>query len=159
MRVCVAGLWHLGTVTAAALASVGHDVTAHDTDSAVVEDLARGIPPLFEPGLKEMVADGLGDGSLRPIADAAQAVRGAELVWVAYDTPVDADDNANVDYVLDRVRALLPLLDHGTVVLISSQLPVGSTALLQAGAPPGISLAYSPENLRLGKAHQRLPGA
>jgi UDPglucose 6-dehydrogenase len=138
MRVCVAGLWHLGTVTAAALASVGHDVTAHDTDSAVVEDLARGIPPLFEPGLKEMVADGLQDGSLHPIADAAQAVRGAELVWIAY--------------VLDRVRALLGLLDHGTVVLISSQLPVGSTALLQAEAPPGISLAYSPENLRLGKA-------
>jgi UDPglucose 6-dehydrogenase len=152
MRVCVAGLWHLGTVTAAALASVGHDVAAHDTDSAVVEDLSRGIPPLFEPGLKELIADGLESDSLHPIADAAEAVRGAELVWVAYDTPVDADDNANVDYVLDRVRALLPLLDHGTVVLISSQLPVGSTALLQADAPPGISLAYSPENLRLGKA-------
>src|SRR3954468_14864288 len=100
MRVCVAGLCHLGTVTAAALAPVGHHVPAHATDSAVVADLSRGIPPLFEPGLKEMVAAGLQDASLHPIADAAQAVRGAELVWVAYDTPVDADDNANVDYVL-----------------------------------------------------------
>jgi UDPglucose 6-dehydrogenase len=152
MRVCVAGLWHLGTVTAAALASVGHEVTAHDADPAVVANLTAGRPPLFEPGLQELVADGLASGRLRPVADAADAVRDATVVWVAYDTPVDAEDVADVDHVLDRVRALLPLLDDGTVVLLSSQLPVGSTARLRADAPPGIAFAYSPENLRLGKA-------
>jgi UDPglucose 6-dehydrogenase len=152
MKVCVTGLWHLGAVTAASLASVGHEVTAYDTDAGVVEALAAGTPPIFEPGLEELVGRGLAAGTLRPVADPAEAVRGASVVWVTYDTPVDAEDIADVDHVLDRVRALLPLLDEGTVVLISSQVPVGSTARLEAEAPAGISFAYSPENLRLGKA-------
>jgi UDPglucose 6-dehydrogenase len=152
MKVCVTGLWHLGAVTAASLASVGHEVTAYDTDADVVAALAAGTPPIFEPGLEELVGRGLAAGTLRPTADPADAVRGATVVWVTYDTPVDAEDIADVDHVLDRVRALLPLLDPGTVVLISSQVPVGSTARLEAEAPAGISFAYSPENLRLGKA-------
>jgi UDPglucose 6-dehydrogenase len=152
MKVCVTGLWHLGAVTAASLASVGHEVTAHDADHTVVDALVAGTPPIFEPGLEELVGRGLKAGTLRPVSDAAEAVRGAAVLWVTYDTPVDAEDIADVDHVLDRVRALLPYLDAGTVVLISSQLPVGSTARLEAVAPAGISFAYSPENLRLGKA-------
>jgi UDPglucose 6-dehydrogenase len=152
MKVCVAGLWHLGSVTAACLGSSGHDVTAFDPDSAVVTDLAAGKPPLFEPGLKEQLHTSLASGKLRPLTDAAEAVKGAEVLWITYDTPVDDEDVADVDYVLDRVRELLPLLGEGAVVLISSQLPVGSTARLAADAPAGITFAYSPENLRLGKA-------
>src|SRR4051794_17453798 len=152
MNVCVTGLWHLGTVTAAALASVGHEVTAHDPDAGVVERLAGGEPPLFEPGLEDLVRAGLASGALRPEADGAAAVRDAAVLWVAHDTPVDAEDRADAEIVLNHARALLPLLTPGTVVLISSQLPVGSTARLEADAPDGISLAYSPENLRLGRA-------
>ncbi|HMJ36401.1 MAG TPA: nucleotide sugar dehydrogenase [Baekduia sp.] len=152
MKVCVAGLWHLGAVTAASLASVGHEVTAHDADADAVAALAAGTPPIFEPGLEELVGRGLAAGTLRPVADAAVAVRGAQVVWITYDTPVDEQDAADVDHVLDRVRTLLPLVDDGAVVLISSQVPVGCTARLQAEAPAGVSLAYSPENLRLGSA-------
>lgn len=54
MRVCVAGLWHLGTVTAACLASADHDVTGLDFDEAVVSRLAAGTPPLLEPWLEEL---------------------------------------------------------------------------------------------------------
>jgi UDPglucose 6-dehydrogenase len=152
MKVCVAGLWHLGSVTAACLAASGHDVTAYDPESTVIADLADGKPPLFEPGLKELMGEGLTSGKLKPLANPAEAVASAEVLWITYDTPVDGEDIADVDFVLDRVRDLLPLLDDGAVVLISSQLPVGSTARLAGDAPAGVSFAYSPENLRLGKA-------
>ena len=157
MRVCVLGLWHLGTVTAACLASGGHEVVGLDFDSSTVERLQAGQPPLYEPGLEELVRQGLDEGHLCFSTDVAAALRGAELVWVAYDTPVDDEDRADVDFVVERVARLFPHLAAGTLVLISSQLPVGTTRRLErtyAEACPGrqVSFGYSPENLRLGKA-------
>src|SRR3954463_4827485 len=77
MKVCVFGLWHLGTVTAACLAAAGHDVTGLDPDPAVVEGLSHGTPPLFEPGLEDLVTSGIASGRLRFTGDAAAAVRDA----------------------------------------------------------------------------------
>src|SRR5262249_17410362 len=87
MKVCVSGLWHLGTVTAACLASAGHDVIGLDPDATVVDRLNRGTPPLFEPGLENMVKQGLDGGRLRFTTDTADAVRDADVVWVTVDTP------------------------------------------------------------------------
>ena len=56
MKVCVQGLWHLGTVTASALASVGHEVTGLDDSPRVIAGLQQGEPPVFEPGLGELIA-------------------------------------------------------------------------------------------------------
>jgi UDPglucose 6-dehydrogenase len=80
----------------------------------------------------------------------------AEILWVAYDTPVDEEDQADVDFVLHRVTSVFPYLRSGTLVLISSQVPAGTTRALEAtyrnANPEGaVSFAYSPENLRLGK--------
>lgn len=153
MKVCVAGLWHLGTVTAACLAAGGHLVTGWDADSETIARLQRNEPPVFEPGLAELVARGAGEGRLRFTTDAAEALRDAEIVWVAYDTPVDDDDKADVGFVLRSVASLLPHVRDGALVLISSQLPVGSTrSLEERAAGRDITFAYSPENLRLGKA-------
>jgi UDPglucose 6-dehydrogenase len=78
-------------------------------------------------------------------------------VWIAFDTPVDQNDVADVDFVLARCTALFPHLTPGSIMLLSSQLPVGSThelarryAAMNTGR--GVQFAYSPENLRLGKA-------
>ena len=157
MRVCVLGLWHLGTVTAACLASGGHDVTGLDFDPAVIAGLAAGRPPLLEPGLEDLVGAGLASGLLRFTSDAAAAVGDADIVWVTYDTPVDDDDRADVEYVVERVCRMFPYLRNGALVLISSQLPVGTTRRLEqafVGQSRGrsITFACSPENLRLGKA-------
>ena len=59
MRVCVVGLWHLGSVTAACLASRGHQVVGFDESAETVAGLAQGVPPLFEPGLAELTAAGI----------------------------------------------------------------------------------------------------
>ncbi len=157
MKVCVVGLWHLGTVTAACLASGGHQVTGLDFDEDVVANLKKGQPPLFEPGLEDLVKKGLASKTLQFSTDPAQAVSNAQVIWVTYDTPVDDEDNADVEYVVERIRRLYPYLITGQTVLISSQLPVGTTKraealLAQARPDVKVSFAYSPENLRLGKA-------
>ena len=133
-------------MTAACLASGGHEVTGWDANEETIAALRAGKPPVSEPGLAELIGKGL-----RFTSDRAEALKGAEVVWVAYDTPVDDDDNADVDFVLSQVESLLPYADDGALVLISSQLPVGSTKKLEARAPH-LGFGYSPENLRLGKA-------
>ena len=152
MRVCVAGLWHLGVVTAACVAAAGHRVVAFDEDEAVVVGLAKGELPVDEPALADLVRRELAIGSLRLTSNREEAARGAELVWIAYDTPVEADDRADVAFVLERARCLVEASDPNAVILVSSQLPVGTTRLLEQSSRPGQTFACSPENLRLGAA-------
>jgi UDPglucose 6-dehydrogenase len=157
MRVCVAGLWHLGSVTCACLAAGGHDVVGLDDDRAKVAALNSGLPPLFEPGLADLVNAGLASKRLTFTSDACEAVKNADVYWVAYDTPVDEDDVADVNYVIQRVKQVLPLLPDGCLVLVSSQLPVGSTRSLERyfdglGSGHRVGFGCSPENLRVGRA-------
>ncbi len=153
MNVCVYGLWHLGSVTAACLARAGCNVVGLDENREVVENLGRGLAPLMEPGLNELLNEGIAAGRLRFTTDVASAVEGASFVWVTFDTPVSEEDQADVDYVVSRVVALLPTVDAGALVIVSSQLPVGSVRTLeQLGGRQDISFASLPENLRLGKA-------
>jgi len=157
MKVCVQGLWHLGSVTAGCLASVGHDVTGLDFDEHVIRELRAGAPPIFEPGLEEMIGAGLDSGRLRFSSNIEELPGDIELLWVAYDTTVNEDDVADVDFVIAQVEAVLPHLPDNTTVLVSSQMPVGSIRRLEAIADKlfhqkTLSFAYSPENLRLGKA-------
>ncbi|MCL2000051.1 MAG: nucleotide sugar dehydrogenase [Planctomycetes bacterium] len=157
MRVCVQGLWHLGSVTATALASRGHSVIGLDADGEVVENLNQAVPPLFEPGLESLLSQGIASGKLSFTTDAETALSNAQVLWVAYDTPVDDDDKADTDFVIDKVKMALPQLPSGAVVLVSSQLPAGSVKQLETFArklcpEKHLMFACSPENLRLGKA-------
>jgi UDPglucose 6-dehydrogenase len=157
MRVCVQGLWHLGSVTAACLASVGHEIVGLDPDQTVISSLNEGKAPLFEPDLNPLIVKGIQSGRLRFTSDMATACKDAEVLWVTFDTPVDEDDVADINFVLNQVKSALMLLSDGALVLVSSQLPVGSIAILENYAKEialnkRISFASSPENLRLGKA-------
>jgi len=157
MKVCVFGVWHLGSVTAACLAQLGHAVIGLDPDAARVAALARGVPPLFEPGLEDAVRRGLESGRLAFTDSAAHACAAIEVLWVAFDTPVDEDDVADVGYVVDEIVRVLPHLPPHTVVLVSSQMPVGSIRQLERiaaerHAAQALLFACAPENLRLGKA-------
>lgn len=156
MRIAVVGLWHLGLVTAACLARTGHDIVAFDDDDQTIRNLRHGHLPVFEPGLEDLVQTGQSNGRLRFTSDSTD-LRDRDLVWVTYDTPVDVDDRADVESVVRRVAALFPDLAVDPIVLISSQLLVGTTARLQSlyrEAVPGgrAAFVYSPENLRLGRA-------
>ncbi|MGZ5477422.1 MAG: nucleotide sugar dehydrogenase, partial [Thermoanaerobaculia bacterium] len=151
MKVCVFGLWHLGTVTAACVASLGHEAAGLDFDESTIERLGRGEPPLYEPGLAELVREGLGDGNLHFTTDPREALKGARALWVTFDTPVDDEDRADVDFVIKQVESVLHSVEPETIVLVSSQLPAGTIRRLEQ-SHPRVSFASSPENLRLGKA-------
>jgi len=151
MNVCVFGCWHLGTVTAAGLASLGHTVIGLDRDEGVVAGLNDCAPPLEEPGLADTLAAGLRSGLLSFTTSPATALEAAAVLWVAIDTPVDEDDSADPASVIGDVLDMLPAARPGTTVLVSSQLPVGSTAELERRAERSdLTFGYSPENLRLG---------
>jgi UDPglucose 6-dehydrogenase len=150
MNLTVIGLWHLGSVTAACCAT-RFRVTGLDFDAATVAKLNAGKAPLFEPGLDDLIAAGLAAKKLSFTTDAAAACAGADLLWCCYDTPVNDDDESDVEFVLGNLRRALAHLPHGALVLISSQLPVGTCAKLEAEFPQ-FHFACSPENLRLGKA-------
>ncbi|MGE3839991.1 MAG: UDP-glucose/GDP-mannose dehydrogenase family protein [Vicinamibacterales bacterium] len=157
MRIAVCGLWHLGSVTAACLAAVGHDVCGFDFEPSVTSGLSMGRPPVHEPGLDELVASGLATRRLRFSSDPVDAVTDADVVWITDDTPVDDDDRADVEWVIDRLRRLLPRLEPDTLVLVSSQLPVGTVARIAREwreRSPLTTLTFGcvPENLRLGSA-------
>lgn len=157
MKVAVLGLWHLGAVTAACLASAGHQVTGFDEDGQNVAALAAGRPPVAEPGLPALLARGIAAGTLAFTSDRAAAVCAADVVWVTFDTPVDEMDVADVGFVTRQVEATFPDLADGAVVVCSSQLPVGTVRAFErvwSSMCDGrtVSFVCSPENLRLGKA-------
>jgi len=169
-KICVVGLWHLGSVTAACLADLGHSVTAIDSDPKVIEGLSRGVPPVFEPGLEEMLRKNIAAGRMEFLelssVQAEHRLGQTDLIWVTCDTPVDDDDEASLDPVYEAIdviakHGLREHLQRPGVVLVSSQVPVGTCAKLQARIRSGrvggreISVAYSPENLRLGDGIRR----
>jgi UDPglucose 6-dehydrogenase len=150
MNVTVLGLWHLGSVTAACCAK-HFSVAGLDFDAANIAKLNSGHAPLLEPGLDELISTGLAAKKLSFTSDAKIACANADVLWLTYDTPVNDHDESDVESVLTNLRRALPHLPNGALVLISSQLPVGTCAKLEKEFPQ-FHFACSPENLRLGKA-------
>ncbi|MGA3238696.1 MAG: UDP-glucose/GDP-mannose dehydrogenase family protein, partial [Bryobacteraceae bacterium] len=87
MKICVFGLWHLGCVTAACAAQ-RFPTIGLDPDPKVIAELQAGRPPILEPGLESLIRDGHASGRLRFTNDAGDALAEADIVWVAFDTPV-----------------------------------------------------------------------
>src|ERR1700677_4518245 len=113
----VVGLWHLGCVTAACLADAGNEVIGLDPDLAVIDELAQGRPPVFEPGLAELLAESA--PRLRVSGDPGM-LGGSRTAWVSFDTPVDDEDRADVEWVLEHSVQSLGALAAGAVVIGSS---------------------------------------
>ncbi len=155
MNLGVAGLWHLGSVTAACMAE-SVPTLAWDPSVETVRNLAAGRPPVDEPGLDRAVRAGLDSGRLRFVEDAT-ALNQVDVLWITIDTPVDDDDQADVQYVESQILRLVPFLKYGALILVSSQVPVGFTARIRRTVE-GLAMdrdfrfAYTPENLRLGGA-------
>ena len=154
-RVCVFGLWHLGCVTAASLASLGFTVVGLDFDEARVAELNLGQPPIAEPGLADLVSEGLASGKLTFTTDSSTACVDTDVIWVTFDTPVDDQDRADVEWVTDQLEHVRTAIASDTLVVLSSQVPVGYTRELARRwreHDSTLQFACSPENLRLGQA-------
>jgi UDPglucose 6-dehydrogenase len=95
MKIVVYGLWHLGTVTSACLAEIGHSVTGFDESVNVINSLSNGALPVSEPGLDELVSKNLREGKLQFVSDLSQLPVEFDYLWVTIDTPVDDSDDAD----------------------------------------------------------------
>lgn len=156
MKIAVIGLWHLGSVTSACLANFGFDVIAFDDDEDLIKHYLCDILAVYEPGLKEMVIKSKANKALNFTNDISRIAE-AEIVWITYDTPVDENDNADNVFVRNKILNLFTYIKKGAVLLVSSQMPVGSVDAIRSEYEKSygvnkIHFAYSPENLRLGNA-------
>lgn len=156
MKLLLCGMWHLGCVTAACISDY-HQTIGSDPDAEIIAGLRAGRPPLSEPGMTDALAASVAAGRLTFTDDAASAASDADIVWITFDTPVDEHDEADVEFVMRAIEELLPLVRANVLVIVSSQVPIGSSARLKASArrlrpEASIRFACLPENLRLGQA-------
>ncbi|MGS0560616.1 UDP-glucose dehydrogenase family protein [Microbacterium aurugineum] len=153
MRMSVIGCGYLGAVHAAAMASLGHDVTGIDVDEEKIAALMAGKAPFFEPRLPEMLEEGLASGHLRFSSRMADAA-GADVHFLAVGTPqIPGGHAADLRYVDAAIDALLPHLRRGDVVAGKSTVPVGTAGrLAPLIAASGATLVWNPEFLREGWA-------
>ncbi|RSM84347.1 UDP-glucose/GDP-mannose dehydrogenase family protein [Kibdelosporangium aridum] len=156
-RIAVVGTGYVGLTTGACLASLGHRVVCGDVDPAKIERLRRAEVDILEPGLAELVAEGLAAGRLSFVVGAQAAItgheEGAEIVYLCVPTPMGVGgvaDLSTVESVIDEVR---DLLNPGTVIVNKSTVPVGTAErtkeLLNRA---DVSVVSNPEFLREGSA-------
>jgi UDPglucose 6-dehydrogenase len=151
--VAVIGTGYVGLTTGACLASLGHSVVCADTNQAKIDALCRGEVSILEPGLPELVADGLASGRLRFVTDTAAAIRDAEIVYLCLPTPMGVGGVADLSAVENVAAQIRPILPAGAVVVNKSTVPVGTAArtadLLDRD---DVAVVSNPEFLREGSA-------
>ena len=165
MKVAVFGLGYVGTVTAAGLASRGHDVVGVDVDLMKVDAINRGESPVVEPGIGELVHDSVGAGRLQATTDARLAIEGADVSLLCVGTPSTARGDTDLTYIRRAVADLREAMEVATppasglhCVVVRSTVPPGTVSGVVAPVftadplPEGWSVATAmcPEFLREG---------
>ncbi len=158
MRIAMIGTGYVGLVSGVCLSDFGHEVVCVDKHEGKIAGLRAGQVPIFEPGLDALLARNVAEGRLSFTTDLAQAVRGAEAVFIAVGTPSRrGDGHADLSYVYAAAREIAEAATGPTVVVTKSTVPVGTNrevARILRGARPDLSFAVAsnPEFLREGAA-------
>ena len=154
-NIAVIGTGYVGLSSGACFAHLGHVVTCVDVVQLKIDNLNKGILPIVETGLEELVAEGVAAGRLIFTTDVASAVKNADVVFLCVPTPEGADGSADLSYIQTAARTLSPLLRSGAVVVNKSTVPVGSTKVVERELKrPDIAVVSNPEFLREGSAIQ-----
>ena len=125
MRVCVVGTGYVGLTTGVSLAFLGHQVTCVDLDQSKVDMLNGGRCPIYEPGMDDLLAEAA--TNLTFTTSYAEAVPGADVVFVAVQTPSADDGSPDLRYLRSAAESVAQHLDHDfTVVVNKSTVPIGS---------------------------------
>ncbi len=161
MKIAVVGTGYVGLVTGSCLADVGMDVTCVDVNVQKIENLKRGILPIYEPGLEDIVERNVAAGRLHFTTTLAEAVQGAEAAFIAVGTPPGEDGSADLRYVLAVAREIGEKMNDYLVVITKSTVPVGTAekvkkelvaALAARGSKLPFDVASNPEFLKEGAA-------
>jgi len=152
-RIAVIGTGYVGLTTGAYLAHLGHEVICADVVKEKVDSLNRGKLPIYEPGLDELVREGLDSGRLSFVLGAANAVSDAEFVFLCVQTPQGEDGSADMTYVSAAAAEIGPVLRSEAIVINKSTVPVGSTRVVEeAMGRQDVFVVSNPEFLREGSA-------
>ncbi len=156
MKLAVVGTGYVGLVTGTCFAETGNQVTCVDIDVRKVEKLNNGIIPIFEPGLDVLFYRNVEEGRLKFTTNLAEGIKGADVIFLALPTPPGEDGSADLKYILKVADDLGPILDHYTVIIDKSTVPVGTAEKVHAGiaknAKVDFDVVSNPEFLREGVA-------
>ena len=163
-RICVVGTGYVGLTTGTCFADLGNDVSCLDINAAKIADLRRGIMPIYEPGLAELVEQNHAAGRLRFVAQEEgdaydRAIADAEFIFIAVSTPTfEGSDRADLSAVRRCAERIARSLSGDTIIINKSTVPIGAgdwvSAIIERYKAPEASFAVvsNPEFLREGSA-------
>jgi len=157
MKVTIIGTGYVGLVTGCCLAESGHQVVCVDNNEQKVDDMRRGVVPIYEPGLEELMKRNQGNGRLTFTTDLAEGVSEAKVIFLALPTPPNEDGSADLSAVLSVASVLGGCLPpHYCVIVDKSTVPVGTAEAVRdkiaAKAKTPFDVVSNPEFLREGHA-------
>lgn len=161
MKVAVIGTGYVGLVTGTCFSDMGNDVWCVDVDAAKIENLKKGIIPIYEPGLESMVKNNYELGHLKFTTDIAEALTHANICFIAVGTPMGEDGSADLHYVLEVASQIGANMQHHMYVVDKSTVPVGTAGKVKAaiqadldkrGSDLTFDVISNPEFLKEGTA-------
>lgn len=156
MNIAVVGTGYVGLVTGACLASLGNNVVCVDVDEAKVKQMRDGKIPIYEPDLEDLFLAAIKDAKLSFTTKLSDAVKNAQVVFLALPTPPSEDGSADLSYILGVADTLGPLLQDYAVIVDKSTVPVGTARQVReriaSGAKHPFDVVSNPEFLREGLA-------
>lgn len=156
MKIAVAGTGYVGLVTGVCLASKGHNVTCVDIDEEKVEKLKKGISPIYEPGLNELMRESM--SHLQFTTDFSVAYKDAEVIYIGVGTPEKQDGSANLSHVFKVVKQIAQSVERDCVVVVKSTVPIGTNDKVESYLRERlvhdvkVDIASNPEFLSQGTA-------
>lgn len=161
MNIAIVGTGYVGLVSGACFAEIGATVTCVDVDSAKIEALKKGVIPIYEPGLGELVTKNINAGRLKFSTSLPDVLNDQQVVFTAVGTPPDEDGSADLKYVLQVAKTIGENLNHYLVVVTKSTVPVGTSRMIsetiqrelaRRGVEVPFDVASNPEFLKEGNA-------
>lgn len=161
MKIAIVGTGYVGLVTGTCFAEIGVDVTCVDTNSDKIESLKKGVIPIYENGLEEMVLRNMNAKRLSFTTSLEECLNDVEVVFIAVGTPPDEDGSADLSYVLEVARTIGRNMNQYKLVVTKSTVPVGTARkvhdtikeeLDKRGADIEFDVASNPEFLKEGNA-------
>ena len=145
MNIAVIGSGYVGLVSGTCFSEMGNKVTCVDIDAAKIEKLNNGILPIFEPGLAQMVSKNIQNKNLFFTTDVSEAIKAAEIVFIAVGTPMGDDGAADLQYVLAVANSIGETMQKRLIVVDKSTVPIGTADKVKAA----IQLALDKRKVRL----------
>ncbi len=157
MNICMVGTGYVGLVTGACLADFGMDVTCVDKDETKIELLKRGISPIYEPGLEELIHKNEKAGRLRFTTDIGTAVERCLVIFIAVGTPPKNDGSPDLSFIFQVADSIAQHMNGYKVVVTKSTVPTGTGAQIEEilrtkNGRHKFSVVSNPEFLREGSA-------